>query len=240
MKYLAYYEDKMYEFESKGEYLVFINDKPNIRHKSCKTKKEEEAFRELCKKSPVFEKKIYVGIENGTSIRFDSWAECQAYKKLHPTMIVKSFTDNGKAQEFNNVNIHKNSIDEVLIAVIPLKTLNGKADDVAFVLHEGGKEKYRENLGSLASLPYWERELKIVIKAIKKAIEFKEERITIIYNNQGVELWANGSWKASKPQTIAYKEEIDKLSPKINIDFVNRENLEKNDEFVKKVVDSIF
>lgn len=238
MKYLVYYKEEMIEFTSKGEYEVFLSDKPNVRHKSCRTKKEEKEFRELCKRSPVYEKKIYVGIDEGVPIRFETWNECQTYLKLHPNMIVKSFTNNEAAQHFNNVNVHRNSLSDVLIGYIPYKSLNGKSTDIAYFLLENNKVLGKEELGTLVKLPYWERELKIVVRIIEKAIEMKEERVAVIYNNQGVELWANGSWKTSKPQTVSYKEKIDELSLKINITFVKYDNLKNIDENIKKIVDT--
>ena len=46
------------------------------------------------------------------------------------------------------------------------------------------------------------------VKAILWAIEQGYKKITIYYDYEGIEKWANNKWKANKPGTIRYKQFI--------------------------------
>ncbi|MDU2132368.1 MAG: RNase H family protein, partial [Finegoldia magna] len=56
--------------------------------------------------------------------------------------------------------------------------------------------------------------------AIKKAVELKMDKITIFYDYQGIESWANGDWKTNNNLTKSYKKFIDEIKPQIDINFV--------------------
>ena len=62
-----------------------------------------------------------------------------------------------------------------------------------------------EILGSMAAISY--------------AVEHNLEELTILYDYQGIESWAMGTWKRNKSGTIAYKEFFDKYSQDIKIIF---------------------
>ena len=57
------------------------------------------------------------------------------------------------------------------------------------------------------------------VAAIKKAIELGLKEITIYYDYMGIEMWANGSWKANQPGTINYQNFIKEAEKKISIRF---------------------
>ena len=64
-------------------------------------------------------------------------------------------------------------------------------------------------------------ELKGFIKKIeKKAVELKMDKITIFYDYQGIESWANGDWKTNNNLTKNYKKFIDEIKSQIDINFV--------------------
>lgn len=56
-------------------------------------------------------------------------------------------------------------------------------------------------------------------EAIKWAIEHKYSSITIYYDYEGIEKWANDIWKANKPGTQRYKAFVAEMRQKIDISF---------------------
>lgn len=56
-------------------------------------------------------------------------------------------------------------------------------------------------------------------RAVSWALEHGYREITIYYDYEGIERWANGSWKANKPGTQQYKSFIAKKREEITITF---------------------
>lgn len=81
-------------------------------------------------------------------------------------------------------------------------SLNGSGDDPEYV---GMRNVAGEILGSE--------------KAVSWAVEHGYKKITIYYDYEGIEKWANGIWKANKPGTQRYQSFIKEQREKIEIQF---------------------
>lgn len=62
-------------------------------------------------------------------------------------------------------------------------------------------------------------ELRGALNAIQYAIDCDFDSIKICYDYQGVMQWATGSWKANKPYTKYYRQQIEMLRQYITIQF---------------------
>lgn len=58
------------------------------------------------------------------------------------------------------------------------------------------------------------------VEAVKWAKEQGETRVVIYYDYQGIESWATGDWKASKPVSQNYKKAFDEVAQGMQVDFV--------------------
>ncbi len=72
---------------------------------------------------------------------------------------------------------------------------------------------------SLASMRNVAGEIHGSMAAIRKARELGIGSITVFYDYMGIEMWANGQWKANKEGTIAYKAFIAEARGDIDIRF---------------------
>jgi ribonuclease HI len=63
-------------------------------------------------------------------------------------------------------------------------------------------------------------EIMAVQNAIKEAKKYKAKELEIHYDYEGIEEWANDSWKANKLCTVRYKQYIERHSKEISISFV--------------------
>lgn len=209
MKYLVFNDGKFYEFNNWNEVEYFTLDKPKARYKKINSKKAEQEFRQMCNGSPIYIPKIYVVIYNNKVIRFEKWTEAKTFISRHREAKYKSFTSEEEAQIFINSNVHGLEAINALACVVE--------DGDVYLVEENKKEKIATVSGS-----FIEKEVKGVILGIKKAIERKEEYIIIKYRNNGIEMWANKTWKANKVFSQEYQKEIEELRKKINIDFIQQ------------------
>lgn len=65
-----------------------------------------------------------------------------------------------------------------------------------------------------------EGELEGALQAVHWAVENHHEKITIVYDYNGIEKWVNGEWRAKKDLTRGYAAEMRALKMHIEIDFV--------------------
>lgn len=226
MKYMAYYNKQFYEFSNWGDLEYFLIDKPNTPFRKITSDKKEAEFRSMYsgKDNPL--NKIYVVIADDQVYRFDKWKDCKQFLSERPSITkYRSFTNEEEAQDFVNKNLHKflTDIDDTLYCFInpSLVSASSGEDDDAYKLVRNNVTEKVVPIGKLVKSDFTTRELSCVIMAVKRAIEDKEERIVIAYQNPGVEMWANGSWQARKEITKNYKKEIEQLRKLINIDFID-------------------
>ena len=55
--------------------------------------------------------------------------------------------------------------------------------------------------------------------AIQFAVKHNFKKCRIVYDYQGIEMWATGKWKANKPETKAYKEFFELYKDKCDFEF---------------------
>lgn len=58
------------------------------------------------------------------------------------------------------------------------------------------------------------------LRAMKYAKENNYNEITIYYDYEGIEKWANGLWKANKEGTIKYQQMVKEYRKNLKINFV--------------------
>lgn len=86
-----------------------------------------------------------------------------------------------------------------------------------------GDEKYilqgSGNDPEMASMRNVSGEILGAQAAISKAIELGLDKLTILYDYMGIEMWPTGKWKTNKEGTKAYKEFYDSIKNAVDIKF---------------------
>lgn len=90
----------------------------------------------------------------------------------------------------------------------------GKTKDTLYKAFTKNLDKAFISLRNVAA------ELEGVKEAINWAIQYKKEKISIFYDYNGIELWADGSWKANNRITKEYVAFIKEKRNQINIEFI--------------------
>lgn len=174
-------------------------------------------------------KKYYAVAKGKTPGIYFTWDDCKAQVHNFPGAVYKGFMTLQEAEDFiktasggtsqmvavsdetNLIAYVDGSYDDTqkmyaygCVMVLPDKevTLNGSAADPDYVTM---RNVAGEILGSE--------------KAIEWAVTHGYEKITLYYDYEGIEKWANDIWKANKSGTIRYKEFIAKQRKNIEIAF---------------------
>lgn len=208
MKYLVYVNKNFFEFDSWEDANYFMLDKEGSICKKITSKKCEDKFREACLNYKETKNKIYVVIFNNEVKRFKEWKEAEKFIKGKQGCKYRGFSSEEEAQNYININVKGKTSSQALKCQTDIK-------GNVFLIKDGKKTQ----IGKVDTVLPIERELTGTLLGIKEAINRKEEQIVIEYKNQGVEMWANGTWKTNKPYTINYQNEINNLKKYINIDF---------------------
>lgn len=221
-KYIAYYNNNVYYFDTWPECKEFIDDKLFVRYKKVSSEEEADLFIQSAKRG----KKIYIAIDNNEAKVFDNWGACKNFVDGHPNCKYKSFTNEENAQDFINLNIKKKislGLNDVLYCYVGGTYQN----EPGFVMIKNNDVLYHSRYTDNGSkntqgFQIWD-ELKSVTDGLQWAIMNDYEQIVIVYNNDGVENWANGTWSTKKEFTKEYKAKVKELSDRINIDFFHKE-----------------
>ena len=215
MKYLARYKEEVKEFNNYKDLQSFITGKENVYFRKITSKKDEEAFYKSG------HPKIYVTINQNEVRRFDNWNECKAYCKQNEGTHMKSFLNEEEAQHFINVNTHGQINSNGLVCVVgsACSRKNCLPSERAFAIIKNGVVLYSPKLDNNSKYPTTKRELIAVTDAIKWCIKQNEQYVIVEYNAEGVEMWANGTWKANLDYTQKYQKEMFELQKKITIVF---------------------
>lgn len=177
---------------------------------------------------------VYKG-KSGTPMILRSWEDCKKEVMGCKGAIYKSFKTEKEAIEFLELNSqgicskntsNNNEIldeDGLVIYVDGSFSLEKKNYSYGFVAINAGEKVYEENgVGEdedAVSLRNVAGEVLGSLKAIDYAIENAYNKVTIVYDYQGIESWAKGTWKRNKTLTQNYHEEVQKKSKHINIMF---------------------
>lgn len=88
-----------------------------------------------------------------------------------------------------------------------------RTDEQEYIIQGSGQNEEYVGMRNVAG------EILGCTKAIEKAIDLGLSSLIVLYDYEGIEKWANGSWKTNKIGTVAYKEFINRAKTKIDIEF---------------------
>lgn len=215
-------------------------------------------------------RKKYFAIINGSKkgIFYDEWDNVKPYVSGYPNAVYKGFMSRTAADEYVS-SFNKSVKDTASDAdVIDKIAKLGSKDVIAFV-HGGYKndiEKNKSERYSYGVILFTKQNNKVlenhlfnsfsdeeglsiesvsgglkgVMDAISWAIKYNFSLIDIYYDYDGIEKWANGTWKAKNSLTQSYINYIDANKEKITISFskVSTETEIKYDEKAKKLAEN--
>ncbi|MDD8049318.1 MAG: ribonuclease H family protein [Thomasclavelia sp.] len=167
----------------------------------------------------------YYAIKKGrkTGI-FNTWNECKSYVDGYSGAVYKSFNSKEEADNYlNQIEINKD-IEGLIAYVDGSYNIKTKEYGYGCVLIDDGKVvqtlSNKGNNKDYASMRNVAGEILGSLKAIEYALNNNYPGIMIYYDYEGIEKWANGSWKASKEGTKEYVSLINKYSTNIDIGFI--------------------
>lgn len=174
--------------------------------------------------------KTYVAIYKEKIYSFDSWPDCKEFVQDKKNIKYKGFESPEDIKRFVDSNMKKISfsfLPNTLYAFVASKRIR-KENDIyisdAFILMKNneiittGASCSNESDDSL--LVTITGENKAIKNAILEAIKINEQRLIIVYNFIGSEMWANGSWKPKNSSVSQYVTFINKHKKEISLDFI--------------------
>ena len=142
---------------------------------------------------------------------YNSWAECQEQVNGFKGAIYKSFKTKEEADNFINGDDNKKvaSIDNLseneCVAYVDgsFKKDTGEYSFGCVLFHNGKIDKFNKKYpqSEYSTHRNVSGEVSGSVFAIKKAVELQMKKITIFYDYQGIESWANGDWKTNNNLT---------------------------------------
>ncbi|WP_453992370.1 ribonuclease H1 domain-containing protein [Bacillus nitroreducens] len=155
---------------------------------------------------------------------YTSWNDCKEQVNGYPNAIYKSFSTYEEAINFIGEKTTQTSVASEVTAYI-----DGSYDDskklysYAGILFLKNSERiefaYVDDDQDLIQLRNVAGEIKAAMHVIALAIKKEAKSIDIYYDYLGIENWATKSWRAKIPFTQKYVEFIDRVKPKIVINF---------------------
>lgn len=181
---------------------------------------------------------VYRG-KSGTPRIFTNWEECKKEVIGCKGAIYKSFKTKVEAEEFlqlnsqgkrienknDNVNNKEFSLDNGLVIYVDGSFSLEKGNySYGLIAIDNGKEIYEDySVGDdsdSVSLRNVAGEVLGSLKAVEYAIEHNYKEVNIVYDYQGIECWALGTWKRNKVLTQKYYKKMQENMKKIKINFV--------------------
>lgn len=180
-------------------------------------------------------KKYYAVAKGKTPGIYLTWNDCKAQVDGFSGAVYKGFATVQEAEEFvvkygggAAYSVTKNNSSEISTDTHLVAYVDGSyehsmrqyaygcvlvlAEDTVTLNGSGNEEDYvtmRNVAGEILGSEH----------AIRWAVEHGYSSITIYYDYEGIEKWANGIWKANKAGTQRYKEFVAKQREKIDISF---------------------
>ena len=180
---------------------------------------------------------VYKG-KSGEPKIFTSWDECKKEVIGFKGAIYKSFKTREEAEQFILLNLNSSSgvkkdaslkeesfiADEGLTAYVDGSfSLEKKNYSYGMVCIENGEVVFTDNgIGTdknAISLRNVSGEVNGAMKAVEYAIENNFNQITIVFDYQGIESWALGTWKRNNDITKNYNEFMQEKMKEIKINF---------------------
>lgn len=181
---------------------------------------------------------VYRG-KSGIPKIFTNWEECKKEVIGCKGAIYKSFKTKVEAEEFlqlnsqgkrienknDDVNNKEFSLDNGLVIYVDGSFSLEKGNySYGLIAIDNGKEIYEDySVGEdsdSVSLRNVAGEVLGSLKAVEYAIEHNYKEVNIVYDYQGIECWALGTWKRNKVLTQEYHKKMQENMKKIKINFV--------------------
>lgn len=167
----------------------------------------------------------YYAVKNGKQKGvFLTWEECEKQVKGFKGAVYKSFPSREEALEFIEETKVEDIGDGLIAYVDGSYNIKSKVYGYGCVLLEGQQviqQFYgKEDDEDYVSMRNVAGEIRGSEVAIRYAIDNGYQLICIYYDYEGIEKWANKTWKANKTGTIAYQKFIEESRQKIQISFV--------------------
>lgn len=172
---------------------------------------------------------------------YNSWDECKDFVIGHPNAQFKSFKTLKDAEEYMNgktvssekagtidVSPQKITTDKELNLPSIYSFVDGSYNIKTGIYGYGGFISVNGckhilqgsgNDPELVGMRNVAGELEGSIAAMMYAKEHHLKNLCILYDYNGIEHWAKGTWKRNKKGTIAYYELVQQLNKEINIEF---------------------
>ena len=176
----------------------------------------------------------YYAVQKGRSTGvFLTWAECQKQVTGFPGAVFKSFTTIEEAETFvrGTAPVKEASVEDILKAEpgALIAYVDGSYNvanhqfSYGMVLLDGKEELtscqffIEEELASMRNVA---GEIKGAEAAMRYAVEHGFKKLYIYHDYEGIAKWCQGSWKANKEGTKAYKAYFDSIQGKLEVVFV--------------------
>lgn len=157
---------------------------------------------------------------------YNTWSECELQVKGFSGAIYKSFLNKEDAEKFlNTSNTSKISNEPTEPYAFVDGSFNSTTNTYGyggFLVENGNRHKIQGSgqKPELASMRNVAGEICGVVKAVKLALELGLKNLTIYYDYQGLEAWANRNWKTNKKYTAKYVNCIDFARKSMEINFI--------------------
>lgn len=164
---------------------------------------------------------VKIGMKPGI---YRSWDDCKRQVHGFPGAVYKSFENEQDALTFMEAKKGSNadktykmslsaytdgSFDGVLCGW-GFVFMQGK-DPLIQVYGPGTKDIALRNIGG---------EIEAAEEAIRKAVAFGADHLLVYHDYEGVGRWGDKEWKCNNPETEAYRDFVDQMRSKLDIEFV--------------------
>lgn len=176
-------------------------------------------------------KKIYAVRKGRETGIFGTWDECKKQIDGFSGAEYKSFTTS--AVEEANAYLDSRELEPKQDTQVNPYDISTYNNDTVMAYIDGSFNESANKYGSgvvlmyafegvrkeAASMRNVAGEIEAAMSAIQVAYESGARKIIVNYDYEGVEKWANGSWKTNNEHTEGYKKYIERMSNKIKIEF---------------------
>ncbi|WP_082760033.1 viroplasmin family protein [Abyssisolibacter fermentans] len=175
--------------------------------------------------------KVYAVRKGRETGIFKTWAECQKsisgfsgaeYKSFTSIEEAKRFLDNG-VKDIEYKTIEELDSDEMIAYVDGSYDKNEKWYSYGVITFFNGNRKDfsdKSNDLRLVDMRNVAGELEGAKKAMRYALEMNAKRLYLHYDYEGIEKWANLSWKANKEGTKEYQSFCNEISKDLEVIFI--------------------
>lgn len=177
----------------------------------------------------------YYAVKNGRVPGiYTSWSECKQQVMGYSSAVYKSFTSKQDALAYlgagtgaaadSSPDAEQGEISTRAWAYVDGSYLHKQKKYSYGMIIFDGKNEHRFAQAfedaEMASMRNVAGEITGSMRAVEFCLENEIESVTIFYDYEGIQRWADGDWKTNKPQTKAYAEFIRAAREKMRVEFV--------------------